>query len=143
MVGELASVVVPIGLQSRAEVVLEHVGLDDLLALLALGAGLSVVLAEVLVISGDEANDALLSLMADVDADKHGLRGNLSSEVHSPEIAAKLGIDLSHNVEVDTIVIAVNGLAGNELRDNGAVGVNLIFNGRVEMLLAESVRNDD
>jgi len=94
MVGELASVVVPIGLQSRAEVVLEHVGLDDLLALLALGAGLSVVLAEVLVISGDEANDALLSLMADVDADKHGLRGNLSSEVHSPEIAAELGIDL-------------------------------------------------
>jgi len=80
-----------------------------------LGAGLSVVLAEVLVISGDEADDALLALVADIDTHKHCLRGDLSSEAHAPEITAKLSVDLSHNVEVDAIVVTIDGLAGDEL----------------------------
>jgi len=38
---------------------------------------LGVVLAHVLIVGGAEANDALLALMANVDADQHRLLGDL------------------------------------------------------------------
>ena len=88
---------------------------------MSLRACLCVVLAHVLIISGNKTNKGLFSLVANVDTDKHGLVGDLSSEVHSPEITAELGIDLSHDVQVDAIVVAVDGLGSHELRDDGVV----------------------
>ena len=68
VVWELALVVVAEGLECALEVFLENTGADDLLALLALRTCLGVVLAHVLIVGGAEANDALLALMANVDA---------------------------------------------------------------------------
>lgn len=104
--------------------------------------GLGVVLAEERIISSDETNDTLLSFVANIDSNKHCLGGNVFSKVHSPEITTKLGINLSHNVEVDSIIVSVDGLAGDELRDDWVVRVNLIFNGCVEVLLTEAIRDD-
>lgn len=81
--------------------------------------------------------------MANVDTNEHGLVGDLGAEVHSPEITSELGVDLSHDVQVDTIVVTVDGLGSDELRDDGVVRVNFIFNGGVEVLLSESVRDND
>jgi hypothetical protein len=60
-------------LESTLEVLLEHARADDLLALLALGTRLGVVLAHVLVISCAETDDALFTFMANIDSDKHCL----------------------------------------------------------------------
>jgi hypothetical protein len=130
-------------LQGSAEVLLKNVGGNNLLALLTLRACLSVVLAHILIICGNETNDGLFSLVANVDTNEHGLVGNLGAEVHSPEITTELGVDLSHDVQVDTIVVTVDGLGSDELRDDGVVRVNFIFNGGVEVLLSESVRDND
>jgi len=130
-------------LKSSAEVLLKNVGGNNLLALLTLRACLSVVLAHILIICGNETNDGLFSLVANVDTNEHGLVGDLSAEVHSPEITTELGVDLSHDVQVDTIVVTVDGLGSDELRDDGVVRVNFIFNGGVEVLLSESVRDND
>ena len=110
---------------------------------MALRVSLSIVLAHVRVVGGDEANDALLALVAHVDTDQHGLVGDLLAEVHAPEITSEFGVDLPDNIEIDTVIISVDGLAGNELRDNGVVRVNFIFNGGVESLLSQGVRDDD
>lgn len=113
------------------------------MALLSLGAGLSIVLAHVLIIGSDESDDALLALVANINTDEHGLVGDFWAEVHSPEITAELGIDLSDNVQIDSVVISVDSLACHKLRDNGVVRVNFIFNGGVEVLLSQAIRDDD
>lgn len=82
---------------------------------------MGVVLAQVLVIGSDETNDALLSFVADIDTDKHSFLGDLFSEAHSPEVTTELSVDLSDDVHVDPVVVSVDGLAGNELRDHGVV----------------------
>jgi len=61
------------------------------------------------------------------------------SEVHSPEVTAELGIDLADDVQIDTVVVSVDGLACDELGDDGVVRVDLVFNGRVEVLLTKGV----
>jgi len=66
-------VVVSKCLESTLEVLLEHTRADDLLALLALGTRLGVVLAHMLVISCAESNDTLFALVANINTDKHGL----------------------------------------------------------------------
>lgn len=104
---------------------------------------MGVVLAHILIVCSNETNNGLFSLVANIDTNKHGLVGDLSSEVHSPEITSELGIDLSHNVQVDAIVVTVDGLGSDELRDNGVVRVNFIFNGGVEDLLPHGVGDDD
>ena len=130
-------------MQGTAEVLLKNVRGNNFLALLTLRACLGVVLAHILIICSNETNDGLFSLVANVDTNKHGFVGDLSSKVHSPEITSEFGIDLSHDVQVDTIVVTVDGLGSDELRDDGVVRVNFIFNGGVEMLLSQSVRDDD
>lgn len=60
-------------LESTLEVLLEHTRADDLLALLALGTRLGVVLAHMLVISCAETDDTLFTFVANIDTDKHGL----------------------------------------------------------------------
>jgi len=70
---EGAVVVVSECLESTLEVLLEHTRADDLLALLALGTRLGVVLAHMLVVSCAEADDTLFTFVANIDTDKHGL----------------------------------------------------------------------
>ena len=132
-----------VGLKGTSEVLLKDVGRDDFLPLLSLRTGLSVVLAHVLVIGGNETNDALLALVAYIDADQHGLVGDFMAEAHAPQVPTEFGIDLADDVQVDAVVISVNSLARNELRDNRVVRVNFIFNGGVEGLLSQGVRDDD
>jgi hypothetical protein len=110
---------------------------------LTLWACLSVVLAHVLVVGGYKADDGLLALVADINTDEHGLVRDLSAEVHSPEITSEFGVDLSHDVEIDAVIISVDGLGSDELRDNRVVGVNFILNGGVEGLLSHAIWNDD
>ena len=108
VIRETSSVEVAVGLQGTSEIFLEDVGRYNFLTLLSLMAGLSVVLTHVLIIGGDETNDALLALVANVDTYEHGLVGDLRAEVHSPEIASQFGIDLSHDVEIDAVVVTVD-----------------------------------
>jgi hypothetical protein len=68
-----------------------------------------------LIVCSYETNDALLALVANIDTHKHGLVGNFLAEVHSPEITTEFGVDLSHDVEIDTIVVTVDGLRCDEL----------------------------
>lgn len=132
-----------IGLESAAEIVLKDVGRDDLLTLLSLRCSLSVVLAHVLIVGRNKTYDALLALVANINTNEHGLVGDFLTKVHAPQVTTELGVDLSDNVQIDTVIVSVDRLAGDELRDNGVVRVNFIFNGGVEMLLSQGVRNDD
>lgn len=66
-------VVVSECLESTLEVLLEHARADDLLALLALGTRLGVVLAHVFIVSCAETDDTLFTFMADIDSAKHCL----------------------------------------------------------------------
>ena len=84
VVRETSSVEVAVGLQGTSEIFLENVGRYNFLTLLSLMAGLSVVLTHVLIIGGDETNDALLALVANIDTNKHGLVGDLRAEAHAP-----------------------------------------------------------
>lgn len=136
VVGELSSIEVSVGLKGTTEVLLKNVWGNNFLALLSLRTGLSVVLAKEGVVGCDETNDTLLSLVANVDTDKHGLGWDVFAEVHSPEITSEFGIDLSDNVQVDAVVIPVDRLASDELRDNGVVRVYFIFDGGIEVLLS-------
>ena len=143
VVWELAIVVVSESLESALEVLLEHARADDLLTFLTLRARLSVVLAHVLIVGGAEANDALLALVADVDTDEHGLSRDLSAKVEAPEVTAELGVDLPEDVDVDPVVVLLDGLARDELGDDRAVGVDLVLQCRVEVLLLDRVWHDN
>jgi len=72
MVRESSAVELAVSLEGASEVLLEDVGRYDLLALLRLGARLCVVFTHILVVCGHETNDALLSLVANIDTHKHG-----------------------------------------------------------------------
>lgn len=67
------TVEVPVALEGALEVVRQDGGRDDLLSLDWLRTSLCVVLAEVGVVSGTEANSTLFSFMADINSDQHGL----------------------------------------------------------------------
>lgn len=73
VVRQCAAVVVLVGCESAAEVLLQDVRRDDLLALLTLRAGLSVVLAQERIVGGHETNDTLLALVANIDTNEHCL----------------------------------------------------------------------
>lgn len=143
VVRQLAVVVVSEGLESTLEVELQHARVDDFLAFLGLGTGLGVVLAHVLVVGGAEPNDTLLALVAHVDTHQHGFLGDFVSEVESPEISAEFGIDLSEDVDVNTVIILLDGLGGHELGNDGAVGVDLVLQSCVEVFLLDGVGHDD
>ena len=80
-------VVVSESLESTLEVFLKYTRADDLLALLALGTCLGVVLAHVLIISCAESNDALFTFMTNIDSNKHGLAGDFGTELKTPEVS--------------------------------------------------------
>ena len=68
-----------------------------------------------LIVGGTESNDTLLSLVAHIDTYKHGLLRDLRPKVETPQVTSKLGIDLSQDVDIDSIVVLLDGLARNEL----------------------------
>lgn len=74
MSGHVSIVEVTVTLEGALEVVRQNSGGYDLLAFDWLGTGLCIVLAHVLVVSSAEANSTLLTLMTDIDTNKHGLR---------------------------------------------------------------------
>ncbi len=115
MIGKGSAVKVSVCLKSASEIFLKNIGGNNFLTLLSLRTGLSVVFTHVGIVCGDETDDALLALVANVDTYKHSLVGNLLAEVHSPEISSQFGIDLSHNVEIDAIVVTVDSLSSDEL----------------------------
>lgn len=112
------------------------------MTLLTLWACLCVVFTEVGIIGCHKTNDTLFAFMANINTHKHRLLRDFLSEVHSPKVSSKLGIDLSHNIEIDTIVISINRLARNELRYYRVIAVNLVFNGGIELFLPQTIRND-
>jgi hypothetical protein len=143
VVWQVATVEVLIGGKGASEVLLKDVRGNDFLTLLVLRTGLGIVLAKERIISGDETNDTLLALVANVDADKHGLGRNFLSEAHSPEITSKLGVNLTDNVEVNAVVVFVDGLACDELGNDRVVRVNLVLDSSIEVLLSQGVRDND
>jgi hypothetical protein len=110
VVRQRASVVVTESLERVLEVLLQDARANNLLTLLALRTGLRVVLAHVLVVGRAEADDRLLSLVAHINSDQHRLPGDLGTEVESPQVAAKLGVDLAQDVDVDAIVVLLDSL---------------------------------
>ncbi len=76
---------------------------------------MGVVLAEVLIVGCDKTDDTLLALVADINTNEHSFLGDLFAEAHSPEVTAELGVDLSNDVHVDSVVVSVDSLAGHEL----------------------------
>jgi len=104
---------------------------------------LSVVFTHVLIISSAEADDTLFTFMANIYSDKHCLFRDFISETESPKISSKLGIDLSKNVNIDPIIVFLDGLAGNELGNNWTVSVNLVLQSCIKMLLLDGIWHDD
>lgn len=73
MIWKSTIIVISESLESTFKVLLKHTRADDFLALLTLRTCLCVVLAHMLVIGSAEADDALLTLMTNIDTNKHGL----------------------------------------------------------------------
>jgi len=88
-------VVVSECLEGTLKVLLEHTWADNLLALLALGTRLGVVLAHVLVVCGAEADNTLFTFMANIDSDKHSFVWDFGTKAEAPEVTTKLSVDLS------------------------------------------------
>ena len=143
MIGQLAVIVVTERLKSTLEVTLEHTRANNLLTFLSLRTSLCVVLAHVLIISCTESNYTLLAFVANIDTDQHRLPGDLCAEVQSPKVAAQLCVDLSQDVDVDSIIVLLDGLARHKLGDDGTVRVDLVLQGGVEVLLLDRIRHDD
>ncbi len=80
------------------------------MSFLALGTSLCVILAHVLVISSTESDDRLLSFVTHVDTNKHGFLRDFWSKVQSPQVTTQFCVDLTKNVDVDSIVVFLNGL---------------------------------
>jgi len=141
--GEASVVELAVGLEGAREVVRQDGGRDDLLALDRLRASLCVVLAHVGVVRGTEANRRLFTLVADVNAHKHGLLGDLRAEGHTPEVTTEFGIHLADDVEEDSVIILGNRAVGDELRDDWTVTVDLVLEEGVEVLVVRVVRHDN
>ena len=133
---------VSVALECSLEVVREDGGGDDFLSLHRLRASLGVILAHVGVIGSAEPNSTLFTFVANIDTHKHGLFGDLLAERHSPEIASKLGVHLSDDVQEDSIVVLEDCSVGDELGDNRTVAVDFIFQERIEVLMVGVVRHD-
>lgn len=73
--------------------------------------------------------------MADINAYKHSLGGDLLAKVHAPEITTDFGVHLTDDVEEDAVIVLHNGAVGNKLRDYRAVAVDLVLDYSVEFLV--------
>lgn len=77
---------------------------------LALRACLSVVLAHVLIVGSAETNDRLFALVANINTYEHSSFRDFGSEVQSPEVTTKFGINLTKNVDVNTVIVLLDSL---------------------------------
>lgn len=118
---------VSVALEGALEVVGEDTGRDNLLSFLGLGSSLSVVLAEVGIVSGTESNGTLFAFMTHINTHQHSSLGNFRAKAHTPQVSTNLGIHLTDDVHEDTVVILGDGPVGNELRDYRCLTVNLIL----------------
>lgn len=115
VIRQLSLVVISECLEGALKVLLENTRADNFLALLSLWTSLGVVLAHVLIIGSAETDDTLLTLVTNINTYKHCLLGDLRAKVEAPEVSSELGIDLSQNVDVNSIIVFLDGLTGNEL----------------------------
>lgn len=73
VVWQISIVMISEGLECTLEIFLKNTRADDLLSFLALRACLSVVLAHMFVVGCTESNDTLLTLVANINTNKHCL----------------------------------------------------------------------
>ena len=143
VIRQLAVVVISERLERALEVALENARADDFLSFLALRACLGIVFTHVLIIRRTEANDALLALVANIDADQHGLSRDLCPEVQAPQISSELCVDLPQDIDVYSVIVFLDRLARDKLRDHWTVCVDLVFQRGVKVLLLDRVRHND
>lgn len=113
------------------------------MAFLALRTCLSVILTKEWIISCYKANNALSSLMANINAYQHCFLWDFFPKVHSPKITSQFCINLSYNIEINSIIVLSNSFARNELGDNWIIWIDLIFQSSVEVFLSHGIRNND
>ena len=136
-------VVVSESLECALEVALEHARANDLLAFLALRTCLGIVFTHVLIVSGAEANNTLLALVANVNTYEHGLWRDLRSKIEPPKVSAKLRVYLPQDIDVDSIIVLLNRFARHKLGNHWTVSVDLVLQSGVQMLLLDRIRHDD
>ena len=88
VIRHFALAVLSVRLESTREVFLKDVGGNNFLTFLALRTRLSIIFAEVGVVSGYESDDALFALVTNVNTHKHSFLGYLFPKVHSPQVTA-------------------------------------------------------
>jgi len=113
------------------------------LSLLGLRSGLSVILTEVRIVGGTEADGTLFSLMAHIDTHKHGSLGNLRAEAHAPQISTDLGVHLTDDIHENTVIVFSDGSVGNELGNDRGLTVDFILKERIEILMVGVVGHND
>lgn len=123
------------GQECTLEILLEYSRANNFLTLLSLWTSLSIVLAHILIIGSTKTDYTLFSFMAYIDTNEHRLLRNLRSKVKSPQISSEFCVNLPQNVDVDSIIVFLNGFTRNKLGDNWAISVNLVFKSGVQMFL--------
>lgn len=123
------------GQESTLEILLEYSRANDFLTFLSLWTSLSIVFTHILIIGCTKTDYTLFSFMAYIDTNEHRLLRNLRSKIKSPQISSKLCVDLPQNIDIDSIIVFLNGLAGNKLGDNWTISVDLVFKSGVQMFL--------
>jgi hypothetical protein len=96
-----------------------------------------------LIVGSAEANDRLLSLMANIYSHKHCLPTDLLAKAHPPEVSTELSIDLPDDVDKNTVIILQNSLLRHKLTDDWTVSINFIFESRVKILLLDLIWHDN
>jgi hypothetical protein len=81
--------------------------------------------------------------MTYIDTNQHSFLGYLFAETHSPQISSEFGIYLSNDIHIDSVVVFLNDLTGNELWDHWIIIVYFILKSSVEVLLSQGIRYDD
>ena len=80
--------------------------------------------------------------MANIDANEHSLLRNFIAEGHAPEVTSEFRVHLANNVKEDSVIVLHDGAIGDELRDDGAVTIDLVLEERVEVLVVRVVWHD-
>lgn len=85
----------------------------------------------------------MLSLVTDINADKHcGLRDFLA-EAHAPEIASNFSVHLPDDVHEDAIIVLCDSAISHKLRDYWCLTIDLILQERIEVLVVRVIWHDD
>lgn len=81
--------------------------------------------------------------MTDINAHEHGLLGYFFAEGQSPQVSSHLGIDLSHDVHEDLVVVLHDGSVLHELRNHWTVRIDLVLQSCIEYFLSGTIRDND